>query len=65
MPSTQTISSRSSQVIGPIDHGTWFTLRELNESAKTMRRENVNGCYTYNLELHDQAIKGMLREICA
>lgn len=56
MSSTQT-------VIGPIDHGTWFTLRELNESAKIMRRENVNGCYKYNLEIHDQAIKEMLHEI--
>lgn len=63
MPSTQTIPSPATNLIGPIDHDTWFTLRELNDSAKTMRRENVNGCYTYNLEIHQQAIKEMLHEI--
>lgn len=39
-----------SNVIGPIDHPSWATMRQLRESVAWMKKENTDGRYSRSID---------------
>lgn len=55
--------SSSSNLLGSTDRNTWYTMNELRIGARDFRKENVNGMYDYNIEIHEHALKDMIKEV--
>lgn len=56
-------SSPQTNLIGPINFSHWYTMRELREGVRDFQKENRNGCYDYNIEVHNRALKDMIQEV--
>lgn len=55
-------SPATTNVIGPIDRDTWYTMRELRSNVREFRTVNVNGLYDDNIAIHNQAINDMMQQ---
>lgn len=57
------MSSPSSNLLGTTNQSMWYTMNELRQGAREFRKENRNGMYDYNVEIHERALKDMLKEV--